>query len=181
MDALPNTTYAEPESVRALLSALGAPTSASGRPSPFTSPGAPTVQPAPSFAAAPSIRKPPAPSAPRSTVSVDALPNTTYAEPESVRMLLSAIQAPTITSASPSPFTSPRPATDWPAWSFVTTPSIRKPAPPSAPRSTVAGDGLPNMTYAEPDSFAPLLLARSAPTITSPTPSPLTSPAGATE
>jgi len=93
----------------------------------------------------------------RSTVLVDFFPNTTYAEPERARPLFESAGKPRITSARPSPFTSPAPAA-----------------------STVPGEALPKTTYAEPENSFPPFPASGAPTITSAIPSPLTSPASAT-
>ena len=84
-----------------------------------------------------------------------ALPNTTHAEPAFVRLLGSAERAPTTTSASPSPFTSPAPDTASPALSFAFAPSMRKPPAPSAVRSTRPSLARPNTTNADPDSDRP--------------------------
>ena len=95
----------------------------SAKPSLFTSPAPATDQPFKSFAAAPSIRNPAEPRLAKSTGVVGvADPYTTYADPESVRALLSALGAPMMTSSKPSLFTSPAPATNQPLRSFAAAP-----------------------------------------------------------
>ena len=133
--------YADPELVRPLLSASIAPTTTSAKPSPLTSPAPRAEVPSPSFAAAPSIRMPSVVvNADRSMGALVERPYTTYADPESVRLLLSAKFAPTMTSPIPSPLKSPILETPFPAWSPAPAPSTLKAcARPGANKSTVDG------------------------------------------
>ncbi len=141
----------------------GEPRRRSARPSPLTSPAPATASPIPR----PTMRKPPVPSDPRSTLPGVARPKTTYARPVP--------EAPISRSGRPSPFTSPAGATALPARS-PGAPSIRNPLPASEPTSTASVSALPYTTNTAP--FGP---AKGAPNMTSARPSPLTSPAPATE
>src|SRR4051812_19805368 len=111
------------------------------------------------------MRKPPAPSAVRSIVDVDAVPKTTNADPE-LLPLLAAENAPVTTSALPSPFMSGASATDTPVPSPAA-PVILNPFAPSDATFTLACDLLPKTTHAESVELSPRT--------TSPRPSPFTS------
>src|SRR5438309_2229228 len=96
------------------------------------------------------MRNPREPRLARSTLVGDADPYTTYADPDPLRPFSLALNAPTITSARPSPFTSPAPATDSPAKSPSAAPSIRTFAPDrrstSALAATADGEANPPST-----------------------------------